>query len=452
VSAASFDVAISPVRLDPLVTRTRAPMMPAFARGHDFERRFDPLTLFNDIFWEANGESIMAIGPHVPAHLDPESDIRFFDAESGEALASVYLPSRFQIHGDCYRISPGARIAGLGVQFGGQRAMVAIQPNGSHLLAGKRVLTNRCHNDPIPWLVDWAWYHASEFGFNAVVHYDNYSTAYTVEEVRLALSHVPGIDTVIVLAWPFPMEPAHAVDPITGRIVWQRQLRDRWAESCRLEHQRRRFLDRAELVLVADVDELIVQRNPQTGIGELLAEPDIAWVRVESELVVNVDDPLDRLMRHRDLHWIWDNPGFRTPKYLVKPDRCPDDARWWLHDIAGAPGREVSTGDFTVAHFYALSTGWGGKNDRARKHVPAPNTHHQDLELRATLERVFDAFPSAQESGSIPDPHLLRNEAYQQARAGNPASALCMLRQAIAIDPYHPVQHTVRKQLIEELS
>jgi hypothetical protein len=451
--AAAYELSLSAVQIDPRVNRTRTPLLPAVARGRDFERRFDHLTLFNDVFWDAGGEAVLAIGPHVPAHLDPETGIRFFDVGSGQPLSAEFLSSRLQIHGDMYRIAAGQETSALRVEFGVQQVIVAIQPNLSHLLAGRRVLTNRCQNDPIEWLVDWAYYHAREFGFDAIVHYDNQSTAYTVEDVSQALSQVPGIEIVIVLPWPFPLEPPHALVPATGRIFWHRQMKDRWAESCRLEHQRRRFLEQAELVLVADVDELLIRRNAELDIGELFAEPAVAWARFDSELVVNTEDLPERLVRHRDFHWIWNHLGFKTPKYLVKPDRCPDAARWWLHDITGAPRLDVSPQDYTVAHFFALTTGWGDKHSRAAKHVPAPETHYEDPDLRDTLDRVFDE--EARRSLPTPplpldNPHLLRRDAYDQMRSGNNAAALSSLERAIAIDSYHPTQHILRNELHAE--
>jgi hypothetical protein len=348
-----------------------------------------------------------------------------------------------------YRISAESDVSALRISFGRQEAVVAVQPNLSSLFAGRRVLTNRCQNDPIQWLVDWAWYHAREFGFDAILHYDNGSTAYSVEDVRFALSRVPGIEVVVVVAWPFPMEPPPASVPATGQLFWH-QLKDRWAESGRLEHQRRRFLEHAELVLVADVDELVLQRNPALGIDALFADPNVAWVRFDSELVVNTADLPDRLLRHRDLFWIRDEPAFKTPKYLVKPDRCPDEARWWLHDVAWARGADISDDDYVVAHFIALTTGWGGKGSRAAKQAPIPGVHHEDLYLRGKLARVFAESaggPPAWDPPEIDNPHLLRKAAYEAIRSGDHRAALDQLDQAMKIDSYHPVQHQVSREL-----
>lgn len=448
----AFDVSLSPVAIDPRVNRARSPVLPAAARGPDFESRFDPLTLFYDCFWEASEESILVIGPHIPGHLDPDQDIQFFCLGSGERLDAEFLPARLHFHGDMYRIAPHSKTSGLRVACGNQHALVAIQPNLSSLLAGRRVLTNRCFNDPLEWLVDWAYFHAREFGFDAIVHYDNGSTAYTIEDVRRALIQVPGIEVAIVLSWPFPMEPAHAAIPQTAHLFWQRQVKDRWADSSRLEHQRRRFLAHAELVLVADVDELLMRRRSTGDIAELFADPSVAWVKLDSELVVNTLDPQPRLMRHRDLHWIWKNQSFKTPKYLVRPDRCPEESRWWLHSVAGAHGGDIPASDFTIAHFFALSTGWGGKHHRSQKHIPTLETHEEDMQLRATLDRVFvDDFSTLAAPSTAPNdnPHLLRRDAYTMQRSGDQDEALTSLNRAIALDPYHPVQYQVRSGLFQ---
>jgi hypothetical protein len=81
-----------------------------------------------------------------------------------------------------------------------------------------------------------------------------------------------------------------------------------------------------------------------------------------------------------------------------------------------------------------------------------PGMHHEDLQLRATLCRVFDeeAVNVAQHPpASNGNPHLLRNEAYTLLHAEDRAAALEHLNRAIAVDPYHPVQYQVRRELLE---
>lgn len=453
MSAVAYEVSLSPVRLDPRINQTRAPTLPSVAQGPGFERRFDATTLFYDLFRETDGNAILAIGPHVPAHLDPERDIAFHCLASGERLRTAFLPSGSQIHSDMYRIGAGPDTTALRIAVGNQQVVAAVQPNLSPLFAGRRVLTNRCRNDPLEWLVDWAWFHAREFGFDAIVHYDNGSTDYTADDVRLALSHVPGIDVVVVLSWPFPIEPPHSVIPATGEMFWS-QLRDRWAESGRLEHQRRRFLEQADLVLVADVDELLIRRNGRVALEDYFADPGPAWVRFDSEVVVHTKDPGDRRLRHRDLFWIRHEPGFKTPKYVVKPGRCPDEARWWLHDVAWAPGIDASRDDFTIGHFISLTTGWGGKGARGAAQQPEPGVHYEDLFLRAKLNRAFRDAPVEATRWSLEtcgDPHLLRKAAYDLADRGNPWDALDLLNRAMAIDPWQPAQHELRHELLARL-
>lgn len=422
------------------------------ARGLDFERRFDHLTLFYDIFRENDAETTLALGPHVPAHLAPEHDIHFMDARSGAPIAAAYLPSRGHIHGDMFRLQTTATTQSLIVRVGGQESYAAIQPNLSSLFAGRRVLTNRARNDPISWIVDWAWFHVHEFGFDAILHYDNGSTDYGSEDVAHALSQIPGLDVVVVLPWPYPMEPPLAVAPATGLLFWH-QLKDRWAESARLEHQRRRFLMRAELVLVADTDELLLQRNPDLSLDDLFPAPETAWVRCMSEVIVNTTEPPDRLMRHRDLYWVRHEPGFKTPKYLVRPDRCPDEARWWLHDIAWAPGVDVAEDNYVVAHFIALTTGWGEKAHRSRQQTPMPGIHHEDLHLRGKLSRVYDertGWNPEWAAAANPGSHQLRRYAYDAWRGGQTETALKLVNKAIASDPYHPMQYDLRARLLAD--
>jgi hypothetical protein len=352
-----------------------------------------------------------------------------------------------------FRLDTAETTSTLIVQLGGQGSYATIQPNLSSLFAGRRVLTNRARNDPIAWITDWAWYHVREFGFDAILHYDNGSTDYRPEDVAHALGQVPGLEVVLVLPWPYLMEPPLAVVPATGQLFWH-QLKDRWAESARLEHQRRRFLMQAELALVADTDELLLQRNPHLSVDELFPTPDTAWVRFMSELIVNTSNPPERLMRHRDLYWVRRETSFKTPKYLVKPNCCPDEARWWLHDIAWAPGVDVAEDEFVVAHFIALTTGWGEKAHRSLQQTPVPGIHYEDLLLRGKLARVFN-----EHAGWNPDwamtafsnPHQLRQAAYDAWRGRDLEKARSLLDEAITQDPYHPIQYELRRKLQDEI-
>jgi hypothetical protein len=438
----SLDVTLSTISIDPRVNVPRQPMRPVFGRGEGFEEKFEPLTLFYDLFWENDGRHAIALGPIVPPHLVPEQDIKFVSTNSGAVLPFDYLPSRGILHGDMYRITVEPTTTSLMVVFGEQAVVRPIQPNLSALFSGRRVLLTRSWNDPLEWIMDWAYYHFKEFGFNTVLFYENNSTAYVAQDVQCALGQVPGIDQVMALNWPYGILPP-------GTWYWSR-MDDSWGDAGIFEHARRRFLSQAELVFNADVDELLYRVDADNPVTKLLDSDELAWCSFASQDIVSTEDLPPRLQRFTDFWWTQGEPGWIRPKCLIVPPRCRDRARWWHHHISDAPGVRADPAKLHLAHFLPLTTGWEGREGRKAKQTPQPGEHNEDLRLKAKLDSIF----AGQTFAATPwnplnsnDPLLMRREAYALLRQEKIREALILVERALVLDPYHPVQEQLRRRL-----
>ncbi|MGI9254729.1 MAG: hypothetical protein ACR2J8_13375, partial [Thermomicrobiales bacterium] len=287
--AVVVDCALSPVVMDPRFGPVRLPRKSPVGRGPRYERQLDRTTLLYDLFREENGETALAAGPALPRHFPGGEGIRIICAECGQDCEREWRPGP-NVHGDLFRIALHPHTSGVLVAFGGQVAARAVQPNLSGLLAGRRVLLSRAMNDDLTWLADRAWFHAFHHGFDAVIHYDNGSTAYTREDVARALQAVPGIETALVVDWPFNMWPRAAQD-------WP-DYDEVWGENAIINHALHRFLRQAECVFWGDTDELLIQRGEQS-LGDLLADPDPLWHLLFSQDVVVVGAPLEGPGRFR---------------------------------------------------------------------------------------------------------------------------------------------------------
>ena len=435
------EVDLSSVALDPRVNQIRRPTSPVFARGMTFEGHFDYFTLFYDIFEEQDRKSILAVGPPLPSQMEPITDIEFISASSGESCEFTYIRPRTRWSTAFFRITPRSETLALAILFGGQQVIRAVQPNLSRLFSGRRVLIAKNKDNPLEWIVDWARYHVTHFGIDAVLLYDNCSHTYTAADLRRALTLVPGIAVIVVIDWPYPYATPR-------EVCWPPSF-ERWSDSGFLEIGRRRFLSEATFALHLDVDEMLVQRS-RMSLDDLIETHEVAWFQFSSQDMMAYPHPRNILLRHRDVYWIKPADAVR-PKYLVVPRRCPEDARWWIHLIHDAPFVEIDPSKLSIAHFNPLTTGWGGRGDRLPPTAWDPEKHIEDTMLRDRMNEAFsDWNPIVRPWDPLEssDPELMRVAALEAHDRGETDRALEFLARAMALDPYHPRQQVLRRELL----
>jgi hypothetical protein len=438
----AFGVGLSSIDLDPRVSSIRRPTRPVFARHMTFEGHFDYFTLFYDLFEEPGRQTILAIGPPLPSDVDPIRDVKFVCASSGQHCYAAYVSPPTRWSTGFFRITPRSATSALAISFQGQQVIRPVQPNLSRLFAGRRVLIAKNKDNPLEWIVDWARYHAVHLGIDGILLYDNNSRRYSAADLRQALSLVPGLAVSVIMEWPFPYA-------LPGVALWP-TADGRWSDSGFLEISRRRFLSDASFVVHLDVDELFVQRSSR-GVEDLIRNNDAAWFQVPSQDVIAYPHPGSDLPRHRDFHWTRRTTSMMRAKYFAVPARCPDDARWWIHLIQGAPSVSVDPMEFRVAHFRHLTTGWGGRGKRRDPIAINRDMHVEDTVLRDRMNEAFadwNPVVRAWDPLESTDPDLMRVAALEACERGENDRALQLLACATALDPYHPGQQALRRDLM----
>lgn len=375
------------------------PLPPALAGAEIPPGRFDAETMFFDVF-HAGGGGILCLGPPLEG-CRPEGLTARADAQGAPALAArtegPRIPQQFASR--LTLAGPGlGGIEALVFDGGGRQVEVPVNPGQARLLAGRRVLLTVSRDNPLPWIRDWARFHARLHGADAVLFYDNGSTAYGLDEVAAALAEVEGFREVVVVSWPFP----YGVGGEPGQPA-----PDNYCQTGALDHARRCFCPRARSVLNLDVDELLLP-----GRAGIFAQVERSFRAVLLFRGVWVEAPgIDTLeaarrLRHGDCRFAWSaqlealaagrGEALCRTKWAAVPWRCDADLEWGVHGVYPATERAKARRgwralDRTVAyrHFRQINTGW--KTDRWRSSPDFDAVCRPDPALAAALDAAFGA-------------------------------------------------------------
>ncbi len=346
----------------------RTPPRPVALRGPDYAERYDASTLFFDVF-AADGRTV-AVGPPL---LDLAGPLRAAAVTVGGhqvAARSVELDR-------AHRCDLG-RAGGspLELTLAGRRYAVPVGADLAALFAGRRALMTLSRDNELAWVRDWARYHASAHGTDAVVVYDNGSQSYTVEALLDTIAGVAGIDVAVVVDWSFPYGPQGGPG-----LPWDSD----YAQYGALEHARWRLLRHAAGFLNADVDELVLATDG-SSVYEHAARSRYGVVSYHGRWVHAGPADDGRLPRHADAAWVDATGPACSTKWCAVPPRLPDGAQLQVHDVQGV--KVVTPPVLGYRHFWDVTTHW---KDGRRGRAAVDEGLHPDELLRAALDRHLGA-------------------------------------------------------------
>jgi hypothetical protein len=372
-------VSPSPVMLPDFSAARREPTRPPAHRGPDFDAKFDAETLFYDAFHGTDGR-IVLLGPPF-LNLKAQIEAMSLTAEpSGK-------PCRFEVHemdrhGQVHVDAPdGTTRLLLRGAFGS--IGIAVSPNEVDLFAGRRVMFTQSKNNQLAWIQDWIRFGRDIHGADAVLIYDNGSTAYPIEALADAIAGLDGIVAARVVSWPFKFGP----QGLDAKRFWDSD----YGQHGVWEHGRRRFLAAAASVQCSDVDEMILSRDGES-IFEAVERQRSGVLRYHGRWAVGLEgrapapDKTDK--RHRDYAMVKRERhekrfGLITvdadrcpPKWTVVPSRCPPRSQWRIHAIGGHVASRLFTDKFSYRHFREISDSW--KYQRTGRDAFDPARHEED--------------------------------------------------------------------------
>ena len=376
-----------PTLLSSFTARRREPTRPVTARGPAFAAEFDDDTLFFDAFRSPDGRHAVLIGPPL---FDLEAAVRaarIVDRDGGAPLP-VRVKRRDR-HMQLWVEAPASTTAlRILADFG--TVEVDIAANLQDRFAGRRVLTTLSRNNPLPWICDWVRFNRDVNGADALLLYDNRSTAYDAAALRDAVGGIGGLAAVEVVEWPFRYGPQ-------GLDAWRYWDSD-FCQLGMLEHARWRFLARARSVMNADVDELPIGA---TSPFEAAERSRLGVVRYAGRLVVETGTgPSAPVAERRHRHYgtvLRRQPGrgrlglpvdrvAERPKWTAVPRRCPPWAQWHVHSIKRWLWGVEMRGELAHRHFKPMTTSW--KYDREGVEGFDAAIHEADAALAAAMARV----------------------------------------------------------------
>jgi hypothetical protein len=366
----------------------REPTRPVEFRPENFQRQFDSTTLFYDAV-DVGDQQVVLFAPPFFNLTEALSKTCFFQGSERREPEIRHFDRHAQIW---LKASPDGGIRATGPL--GDVAL-AVSPNRLDMFRDRRVVFTMSKDNPIEWIVDWVKFNRDVHGADAVLIYDNASTAYNSAALSAALRAVPGIEASVVVEWPFKYGPQGG----RSRHHWD-------SDFCQLgawEHARWCFLRQARSAMNCDIDELVLSKSGQS-VFEAAEQSRFGFVRYRGRWIIGVDDgkqseTSERLPRHRDFKVLMP-PNYQfswrrgrrdgnvcAPKWTVVPAKCPRRAQWLVHAISSwLPSYLPCSRNFSFGHFREIGSNW--KYQRTSRVPFDPSIHRSNELLQTTFTRV----------------------------------------------------------------
>ncbi len=364
---------VSPLRLGDAWPVHRDPPRPAELRQADYLDKFDHDTLVYDAF--PVGDTVRLSGPPL-LNLATGLAESVWRLDGAEVTADLRDLDRTQGSWLSASAAGGERLT---VTLGEATCSAEISGSGVDWFRGRSVLVTKSRNNDLRWITDWARFHASKQGVDAVLFYDNGSDRYRPEDVLAALD-VAGIDVAVVVTWPFKFGPQGGNWEGLTAAPWDSDF----CEYGILEHARHRFLSEAAGVLNQDIDELAVSEDA-AGVFDLLASTESGAIRYPGRWIEN-PRATDRQPPHFSDFTVYDSTRKpSTSKWAIDPTRTQHAEQWKTHSVRGVT--MTTTTRIRHRHFAGITSNW--KYDRGGTAPVSPTRHRYDGRLSEAMSDVF---------------------------------------------------------------
>ena len=265
------------VSLSDFTDKRREATRPLAFRGENFERDFDSNTLFYDAVQVSKSKVALFAPPFFNLARDVATTTFISGAGTLQGADAAPRPPCPIVAGYSRACRPDPGLGELG------SFTFSVSPNESEMFRDRRVIFTMSKDNPIEWILDWVRFNRDIHGADAVLIYDNGSSAYDSATLSAALRSVPGIRCSVVMEWPFKYGPQ-------GANSW-----DHWdSDFCQLgawEHARWRFLQNARSAMNSDIDELVLSKSGRS-VFEAAEQSWTGLVRYRGRWIIGIDDGL----------------------------------------------------------------------------------------------------------------------------------------------------------------
>ncbi|UTW59263.1 glycosyltransferase family 92 protein [Kordiimonas sp. SCSIO 12603] len=349
-----------------------APIPESYVDGN-FKKNFDSHTLFYDGYYTRQDQILL----HGPNFMNLENEI---------TETSLICPSTRQIiqfekqthQKKCSLISfkpINKQDAYIFQLKSGSKFLIKPNANEHDAFKNKNVLLTMIKFDNLQWIKNWVEFYVKSHKVNALILYNNNAPNYSGEDILSILSDIKGLQTVRVIDWFFPYGPRLA-DNWTGRLAF--------CQINALQHARWRYLEKANTVINADVDELIVCED-NIAIPDLLDQTSQKYLEFTGVWTIKeggTDFSIPEENRHYSNYFYSQIHKLPTKKWALKPSMCKDAHLWHIHRIPGMKNDVNLSNLVEYRHFPEFNSGW--KTFRTRR----PNSFRKDHTLCNQYKKI----------------------------------------------------------------
>ena len=357
---------ISTCQLAPESGVLRDSPRPPDLRNATYADRFDWDTLFYDVY--RVGRHIVFQAPPFYNLEQPLRDAALFRNRFGPIMARSRFIARNR--GNEIWLRDAADEIELNCALG--RFEIAVQPNLSDIFAGRRVIITQSKNNDLRWIVDWARYYQRIHGADAVLLYDNGSTAYHAADIEAALTQALPNMVVRIVDWPFRYGPQGGEAGAVGGqpTAWDSD----YCQTGSLQHARFRFLLKARSVLNVDIDELVASASGES-IFAATERSRHGFIKFEGHWISTTAHPsvTRENCRHGDFTLREADTELCPPKWCIAPRQRTSFPRqrkivpqprhftqqsWSVHNLFGARYNRQLSAQFRFRHLKGISNSW----------------------------------------------------------------------------------------------
>jgi hypothetical protein len=375
--------AASPALLDPARELRRIPLGPELERPQSFYDRFDDSAVFYDVFRDHTGRHVYLIGP-MGLNLTPLIDALVITGHPSGTISKPRI--HHGVQAEILRVTLPRSDTRLSFRFGDQNFIVPIQPNQSRHFRNDRVIFTINKDNDLAWIADWAKFYVGEHGATAAVIYDNGSTSYSLDELRVTLASVEGLSKFLVIPWPYKFGSMD--DVFEGH-----RFGGNWpmfAQPPKFTQFFRKYAMEARSILNVDIDEFVMSPFRKSVFKAVERSP-FGLLRFNRVWVLNSRTE-SGLPRHA--HFFVRKKGTaardRGKKWALAPRKAVF-ASWraqpWTHFVKGWFNLSGSSAEFYGYHFIGISHSWYW--DRTENIAFDPKLHVKDQLMLDTFADVF---------------------------------------------------------------
>lgn len=356
----------------------REPPRPKSQQQQSYSKEYDFRTLFYDVFY-SRGKVILSGPPLINLHKFLEESTIYIDGAIIEKH-NLFLGELDRTQRSYISYNNNTMPKEILIENKMLTLSSKIQLDALDRFSDKNVLVAKSKNNKLEWIRDWVVFYQKNHNINSVIIYDNGSSDYSAADLQEYLGSSTSVDALVV-SWNFPFGPQGGVWAGEKNIPWDSD----YCEYGILEHAKYKYLAKSNLVVNADIDELLLCQNG-IPILDLMKEKNAFYTLYKGVWIDTINSsPQKDLYSFKD--FVFQNKDSKptTSKWSVRPKFLNIElSQWKTHYISGFPNHIDES--CRHRHFRAISTGWKFVRNAQAK---LTNNHVVDRDLLKSFDKAF---------------------------------------------------------------